>query len=147
MAERKVSVSTVVDATPQQVFDLLADPAMHPVIDGSHHVRKPLEGAPTRLFLGAKFGMSMKIGVPYKITNTVVEFEEGTRIAWKHAGGHVWRWTIAPIDDATKAEVTEEFDWSTARSPQMIELFRYPKQNKAAMEKTLANLPAVLGAN
>jgi hypothetical protein len=32
------------------------------------------------------------MGASYKITNTVVEFEEGERIAWRHLSGHRWRY-------------------------------------------------------
>ena len=32
---------------------------------------------------GSTFGMSMKVGIPYSMTNTVVEFEENRRIAWE----------------------------------------------------------------
>ena len=58
--------------------------------------------------------MSMKKGVPYKITNEVVEFDEPTVIAWRHMGQHVWRYRLRPVDGGT--EVTEEFDWGVARS-------------------------------
>ena len=33
--------------------------------------------------LGSTFGMSMKLGVPYSMTNTVIEFEPDRRIAWQ----------------------------------------------------------------
>ncbi len=36
-------------APPEGIFDLLADPAMHPVIDGSGTVRAALDGNPARL--------------------------------------------------------------------------------------------------
>src|SRR5579885_3482661 len=71
-----VSESRTIAAEPQRLFDLVADPAMHPRIDGSGSVREVREGAPARMSLGAKFGMDMKLGAAYKITNTVVEFDE-----------------------------------------------------------------------
>ena len=49
-----------VPAKPQAIFDLLADPAQHPTIDGSGSVRSSNEDARQRLEMGAKFGMSMK---------------------------------------------------------------------------------------
>jgi hypothetical protein len=57
----------------------------------------------------------MKVGTSYKITNTVVEFEEGERIAWRHFHGHRWRYEFADVDGGT--EVTETFDWSTREGP------------------------------
>jgi hypothetical protein len=37
--------------------------------------------APERLYLGASFGMKMKLITPYYIKNQVVEFEENRSIA------------------------------------------------------------------
>jgi hypothetical protein len=84
-----VSRSTIVPAPAQAIFDLLADPRRHQEIDGSGSIQSAQLDAPERLTLNATFGMKMKIGLPYKITNTVVEFAEGTQIAWRHFGGHV----------------------------------------------------------
>ena len=107
-----VSVERVIAAPPEKIFDVLADPSQHPVIDGSGTVKHTRGEQPERLSLGAKFGMSMKLGVPYGITNTVVEFEDGHRIAWRHIGGHRWRYELAPVDEGTR--VRETYDWSTA---------------------------------
>jgi len=106
MSDYLVSESRVIAADPQAIFDIVADPAMHPVMDGSGTVQAVQESAPPRLELGATFGMDMKLGAPYKITNEVVEFEEGRRIAWKHFNGHVWRYLFEPVDGGTK--VTEQ---------------------------------------
>jgi hypothetical protein len=128
-----------VPADPQAIFDLLADPAKHATIDGSGSVREPTE-APERLSLGAKFGMSMKFGVPYKITNEVVEFDEPNVIAWRHIGRHIWRYRLRPVEGGT--EVTEEFEWGTARSPLALKLSGTPQRNAKAIEATLDRLAA-----
>ena len=82
---RKKSASIIINAPAAVIFDLLANPAMHAVIDGSKSVQSVLK-APTRLSLESRFSMNMKIGVRYRITNLVVEFEEGKVIAWRHLG-------------------------------------------------------------
>ena len=87
--ERKVSVSRTIAAEPSAVFAVLTDPAQHSVIDGSGTVRQP-RGNPERLELGSKFAMDMKMGLPYVIRNTVVEYEPDRLIAWRHWGGHRW---------------------------------------------------------
>ncbi|MFM8847013.1 MAG: SRPBCC family protein [Actinomycetota bacterium] len=133
-----VSVTTKVNATPQQIFDLLADPSKHGEIDGSGSVQNAQSSAPTRLALGAKFGMDMKIGVKYKITNEVVEFDEPRRIAWRHFGGHVWRYILEPVEGGTM--VTEEFDWNTSKSQLMMRVMNYPAKNRQSIEKTLQRL-------
>src|SRR5262245_59000223 len=109
-----VSVSRVIDAPAERIFDLLADPSQHPALDGSGTVRQ-YRGEPQRLKLGARFGMGMHYVVPYRIKNTVVEFEEGRLIAWRHFGGHRWRFELQPNEDGG-TRVTESFDWSTALS-------------------------------
>ena len=134
---RSVSRSVVVPAPAEEVFALLADPRRHPEIDGSGSVRGVLK-APDRLSEGATFGMRMRVGVPYVIQNTVVEFEEGRRIAWRHFGRHVWRYELEPVDGGTR--VTETFDWSNALSPRGIELIGYPARNARAIEQTLERL-------
>jgi hypothetical protein len=137
---KPISVSRVIAAAPQQIFDLLADPKMHPVIDGSGTVQSPRGDNPDRLSLGAKFGMNMRLGVPYPILNTVVEFEEGKRIAWCHPARNVWRYELEPLDGGTK--VTESFDPSGARPGVggFVRVFGFGKRNKAGMEKTLERI-------
>ena len=135
---RIVSRSTIVPAPAQMIFDLLADPRRHSEIDGSGSVQSAQINAPERLSLNATFGMQMKIGLSYKITNTVVEFEEGKTIAWRHFGGHIWRYILEPVDGGTK--VTEQFDWNKSKSPLVLKLRKSPQENAKSMEKTLENL-------
>jgi hypothetical protein len=92
MSDGLVSEERIIAAEPQTLFDIIADPAMHPVIDGSGSVVAVRPGNPPRLSKGATFSMDMKIGATYKIRNAVVEFDEGRRIAWRHFYGHVWRY-------------------------------------------------------
>jgi hypothetical protein len=131
-------VSAVISASPQDIFALLADPAQHATIDGSGSVKSARDEHPARLELGTKFGMEMKVGVPYKITNEVVEFIEGERIAWRHFGGHIWRYIL--VADGTNTCVTEEFDYAHAKSPFFLKLMGYPDKNRKSMEKTLERM-------
>ena len=36
----------------------------------------------------------------------VVEFEEDRRIAWRHYGHHIWRYTLEPTDGGTRREAS-----------------------------------------
>ena len=138
---RQVSGSRVVNATPEQIFDLLADPTRHGEIDGSGMVQQA-RGDSARLEMGSKFGMDMKMGpLPYRISNTVVEFEENRLIAWQHFGKHRWRYELEPVEGGT--QVTETFDYSTAVSPKGIELAGYPKKHCANIDSTLERLAGV----
>ncbi len=139
---RQVSTSRVIAADRQAIFDVLADPAMHPVIDGSGTVRGTRDQAPARLAEGATFGMDMQVGTSYRITNTVVEFAEGERLAWRHFHGHVWRYELRDVEGGT--EVTETFDWSRARSRLGLELAGYPRRNLRAMRATLERLEQLM---
>lgn len=134
---RSVSSSAVVPAPPSAVFDLLADPRRHAEIDGSGTVKGAVRG-PDRLTQGARFGMRMRMGVPYVITSEVVELEPDRRIAWRHLGHHVWRYELEPVDGGTR--VTETFDWGTSRAPKVLELLGYPARNLKGIEGTLARL-------
>ena len=125
--EQNVSASRLINAPAEAIFAVLANPARHAEIDGSGTVRGSRQESPELLTMGSKFGMKMKIGVPYDMRSTVVEFEENKLIAWAHFGKHRWRYELEEVDGGTM--VTETFDWSTARSPKFIELMGYPKKN------------------
>lgn len=139
MAPRQVSDTRVIDAPAAEIFELLADPAKHPLIDGSGTVLAARSTGPRRLKLGDKFGMDMKMGRQYKILNTVVEFEEQRLIAWRHFYGHRWRWQLRDLGDG-RTEVTETFDWSTARIGFLLELVKFPGKNLKSIRATLDRL-------
>lgn len=140
--ERSVSVSRLIDAPADVIFDLLAHPDRHAEIDGSGTVRSSKSEPSTRLAMGSKFGMKMKLGVPYDISNKVVEFEEGKALAWAHFGGHRWRYELEETAEGTM--VTETFDWSTSWMPLFIEMVGYPKSHPENMRKTLERLESVV---
>ena len=147
MSDRLVSASTTIDAPPDVVFAIVADPRQHPRIDGSGSVREIITG-PERLEKGATFGVSMKLfGLPYTISNRVVEFEEDRLIAWRHFGGHRWRYQLDPADGATR--VTETFDYSRYGRPAswVIRALDFPERNRRGIEGTLARLKAAAEAD
>ncbi|MGA1005010.1 MAG: SRPBCC family protein [Ilumatobacteraceae bacterium] len=138
--KKVIQASRLVKATPQQIFELLADPRKHSLIDGSGSVQNARVNAPERLSLGAKFGMDMKIGLPYRITNEVVEFDEPKQIGWRHMGGHIWRYVLEPANGGTM--VTEQFDWTHSKSPIVLKLMGAFDKNEKAIAATLERLAA-----
>lgn len=142
IVDRKVSASTVVAAPPSEVFALLADPHRHHEFDGSGSVRAAVSG-PRRLALGDRFGMQMKITVPYRITNEVVEFEQDRRIAWCHFAKARWRYELESVAGGTR--VTETFDYGVSRFPRAIELARFPEGNRKSIRDTLRRLKTIFG--
>jgi uncharacterized protein YndB with AHSA1/START domain len=144
---RVVSSSIDIAAPAEVVFGILADPRQHPRIDGSGSVRQTVSG-PDRLSRGATFGVDMRLaGVPYRISNRVVEFEDGRLIAWRHFGGHRWRYRLEPVDGGTR--VTESFDYSRYGTPQrlLIEALGFPERNRRGIEGTLRELKSVAEAD
>jgi uncharacterized protein YndB with AHSA1/START domain len=143
VTERKVATTATVHASAERIFALLTDPSKHALIDGSGTVRSANDRQPRRLELGSRFGMDMRLGLPYRVTNKVVEYEPNRLIAWCHFARHRWRWELRPIDENT-TEVTETFDWSTAPLGSVLVLLGYPRRNLKGMEATLRRLADVL---
>jgi hypothetical protein len=147
MGESVVSVQRMIKATAASIFAIVADAARHPEIDGSGSVKAAKDDAPEHLVLGSTFEMSMKVGVPYTMKNTVIEFEQDRRIAWQTVlagplgrvfGGRIWRYELEDTPGGTM--VTET--WDITRDKQRFLLKRGPvsAQTTAAMTKTLARL-------
>lgn len=134
-----------IEAPAQRIFDLLADPRRHAEFDGSGTVRAQVSG-PDRLSLGSGFGMSMRIVLPYRISNVVVEFDEGRRIAWRHAARHRWRYELTPVDSGEATIVTETFDARGALFPPGLMLGDVYGKNAVAMARTLVRLKALAEA-
>ena len=97
-------------ASPSTIFAILSNPRRHKEIDGSSTITSNISG-PEKLQLGSKFGMQMRLGINYRITNKVVEFRENELIAWRHVGRWVWRYELKAIGP-NLTEVTETFDGS-----------------------------------
>ena len=141
----------VVKAPAQEIFELLATPERHSEFDGSGSVQGTASG-PQRLGLGDEFGMRMRKGAPYTTRNTVVEFEEGRRIAWRTAtkvgdrllfGGQVWRYELTDRGDGTTL-VKESFDLSNARPAAALDALSGGSAQKG-MISTLENLARHFG--
>jgi len=81
-------------------------------------------------------------GVPYRVTNTVVEFEEDRLIAWRHFHRHVWRWELEPaeLDGRAGTRVTETFDWARSPFAYGIERLGWPARNARSIAATLRRL-------
>jgi uncharacterized protein YndB with AHSA1/START domain len=143
-----VSVERLIAAPADRIFELLADPSRHHDIDGSGNVRDAKE-SPPRLSMGAQFGMSMHLGMNYSMTNEVIEFDDGKRIAWqtrpngiqgRFFGGRIWRYELEPADSGTL--VRESWDISQEKGPikGLLGIGRSKDHTRAAMEKTLVNI-------
>jgi uncharacterized protein YndB with AHSA1/START domain len=147
--ENSETVERVIPAPPEKIFDLLADPSRHRDIDGSGSVREAKD-TPQRVRLGDTFGMSMKMGFPYSMVSTVVEFEDNRRIAWQTlppigkslAGGRIWRYELEPVAGGTR--VRETWDISQEKVKAVVRPAR--KKTRKNMEKTLERIEQIVTA-
>jgi uncharacterized protein YndB with AHSA1/START domain len=147
-----VTVERVIPAPAEAIFDLLADPARHRDIDGSGTVQGA-KGETGRLGLGRSFGMSMRLGIPYSMVSTVVEFDENRRIAWqtrgptalgRRVGGRIWRYELEPAGAGTS--VRESWDISQEKGPvkYVLRTGRAKDHTRKAMERTLENIASLV---
>jgi len=145
-----VSVDRVIAAPPATLFGVVADATRHPEFDGSGQLVQAKEGASQHLTLGSTFGMSMKMGVPYTVTNTVIEFEQDRRIAWqtvlagplgRFLGGRIWRYELEPVEGGTK--VTESWDLSQDKQAFFLKNPKIGQHTAASMSKSLDRLAEI----
>ncbi len=145
-----VSVDRVIAAPPAALFAVVADATRHPEFDGSGQLVQAKEGASQHLTLGSTFGMSMKLGVPYTVTNTVIEFEQDRRIAWqtvlagplgRFLGGRIWRYELEPVEGGTK--VTESWDLSQDKQAFFLKNPKIGQHTAASMSKSLDRLAEI----
>ena len=147
MAASVVSVKRVIKAPPSAIFAIISDVSRHPEIDGSGSVVGTKPGAPQELALGTTFGMSMKLGLPYSMSNRVIEYEPDRRLAWqttlsgplgRFIGGRIWRYELESVDGGTK--VTETWDITQDKQGFLLKYGPVASQTAQSMTKTLKRL-------
>ncbi|MDX6277400.1 MAG: hypothetical protein QOJ72_1528 [Nocardioidaceae bacterium] len=149
MTADTISVERTIAARPEHIFALISDAGKHSSIDGSGTVRGT-EQESEPLELGSTFGMSMHLGVGYKTSNTVIEFEQDRRIAWQTTGfggligGRIWRYELTPIEDGTL--VRETWDVSKDKQKFFLKRSRMAPAAKVGMRKTLERIAETLEA-
>jgi len=143
------TVERVIPASPEVIFDLLADPSRHCEIDGSGTVRDA-KGEPQRLELGSRFSVSMKMGIPYSMASTVVEFEDNRLIAWQTrgptrlgawAGGRIWRYEIEPVDGGSLVRESWDISQESALTKPLVR--KGATKTRENMAKTLARIESI----
>jgi uncharacterized protein YndB with AHSA1/START domain len=112
--ERIISATRAMSASAERIFDLIADPSLQPSWDGNNNLASAAPGQRVRQ-VGDVFKTTLTGGVVRE--NHVVEFIEGSQIAWcpaepgKQPPGHLWRWKLEPIN-STLTNVTHTYDWT-----------------------------------
>ncbi|MET0143533.1 MAG: SRPBCC family protein [Ilumatobacteraceae bacterium] len=150
-AERMTATRTV-QATPDAVFAVLADPATHPAIDGTGWVRESLDAVPLTE-AGQVFRMAMyhenHPDKDYEMANRVEVFDPPRAIAWKPGqespetgdlgfGGWFWRYDLA-ASGPSQTTVALTYDWS-AVPPPVREFIQFPPFGQDHLESSLQHL-------
>ena len=132
-----VSASREIVASPERIFELIADPAEQPRWDGNDNLAWAPAGQRVRR-KGDVFTMTLSRGSIRE--NHVTEFEEGRRIAWMPAEpgqqrpGHLWRWELEPAGPS-RIRVTCTYDWT-----QLSDENRLPRARATTADRLRASL-------
>lgn len=153
-ATEVMSVARHVDASPEAVFRVLADPGRHAAIDGTGWVREPLDdGAISGA--GQVFGMGMfhsnHPDGDYRMHNRVEVFDPPRALAWQPGqygpdgeigyGGWIWRYDLEPAGGGTRVTLT--YDWSAV--PAFLrEHISFPPFGEEHLTRSLDNLAALV---
>ena len=157
MEAEQVTASTTIEATPEAVFKVLADPASHAAIDGTGWVQASLD-ADRIIAAGQVFRMAMyhpnHPDGHYRIANLVEVFDEPRAIGWKPGtesadtgelsfGGWTWRYDLEPTGP-TRTTVTLTYDWS-AVGPEVREYLQFPAFGPDHLDRSLQHLSELVG--
>ncbi len=157
MADDTVNATTVIDASAEAVFAVLADPAKHAAIDGTGWVRGSLDDQPLTA-AGQIFRMSMyhpnHPDGHYRMANRVQLFDPPRTVSWEpgnEAGdgtlsfpGWTWRYDLTPAGSAGTM-ITLTYDWSAV--PDSIrEQIGFPPFPPEHLSNSLAHLKELVGS-
>ena len=141
-----MEVSRTIEAPPEAVFAVLADPIGHVAIDASGMLMDAT--GPKVTGVGDEFVVHMDrealgdrpLG-RYDVTVHIETLEENREIAWSIVGvtrpplGHVYGYRLEPVDDGTL--VTSYYDWSAVRAEWQD---RFPIIPESSLRNTLGVL-------
>jgi hypothetical protein len=151
METESVHASTTIEATPEAVFAVLADPSAHAAIDGTGWISGAVDSEHIAA-VGQVFRMAMYHELHpdknYEIANRVEVFDEPRVIAWQPssespdgeltAGGWVWRYDLE-ADGPSHTQVTLTYDWS-AVGPEVREHLSFPPFPSDHLDNSLQHL-------
>jgi hypothetical protein len=158
METERVSASTTIEAAPEAVFAVVADPSAHADIDGTGWVHGSMDGDRITA-AGQVFRMAMyhenHPDKHYKIANLVEVFDEPRAIAWQPGtespetgelsfGGWIWRYDLEATGPS-QTTVTLTYDWS-AVPPHVREYLQFPPFGPEHLDNSLQHLSDLIGS-
>lgn len=96
-------------------------------------------------------GRKETLFLPYRTTNTVIEYESDRRIAWQTygmgglVGGRIWRYELeAAPEGAAGTLVRETWDVSQEKNKRMVISGSMPQRTEQGMAATLERIASLL---
>ncbi|WP_409484559.1 SRPBCC family protein [Arsenicicoccus dermatophilus] len=145
--DKKISVQRTIDASAQEIFDVLTLPSRHAQIDGSGTVRSDSK-ADRITATGQTFTMNMHaehMGGDYQTDNHVTGYLDNKMVAWQTAPagtepkGWEWLWELES-QGAGSTLVTLTYDWSKVTDKQLLQRVTFPMISKDQLEDSLSRL-------
>ena len=153
MQKRASQATVAVAASPDQVFELLTDPARHTEFDATGMVGS--SASPAKLtHVGQIFVMNMTYRDDdhiehYQSDNHVCALEPGRAIAWATATrsgeplGWLWRYDLEAVAEGTAVTLT--YDW-TSTPAENVSRFGVPLVDTDGLARSLQLLSQACGA-
>lgn len=143
----QITVSRTIDASADQLFEVLSNPERHAELDGSGFVLGD-EKSDRITATGQVFTMNMTgdhMGGDYQTDNHVTGYDPNKMLAWKTAPAGVeppgweWLWQLdAQGPDSTEVSVT--YDWSKVTDKDLLKKLSFPLVPESALEASLGHL-------
>lgn len=154
MSENSISVSRLIDAPAEEIFEILTLPAKHPSLDASGTV---ISGTDQRIQnVGDVFVMNMHaemMGGDYKTENHVTGLDPNKLIAWKPCpegttvedNGWEWVYELQP-EGSDSTTVTLTYSWEHA-NPKVTKKISFPLFGEKVLEESLERLASTVAGS
>jgi len=154
MSEKSITVSRLIDAPAEEIFEILTLPAKHPSLDASGTV---ISGTDQRIQnVGDVFVMNMHaemMGGDYKTENHVTGLDPNKLIAWKPCpegtsvedNGWEWVYELQP-EGSDSTTVTLAYSWEHA-NPKVTKKISFPLFGEKVLEESLERLASTVAGS
>ena len=154
MSEKSITVSRVIDAPAEEIFEVLTLPAKHPSLDASGTV---VSGTDQRIQnVGDVFVMNMHaemMGGDYKTENHVTGLDPNKLIAWKPCpegttvedNGWEWVYELQP-EGSDSTTVTLTYSWEHS-NPKVTKKISFPLFGEKVLEESLERLASTVAGS
>ena len=154
MSEKSITVSRLIDAPAEEIFEILTLPAKHPSLDASGTV---ISGTDQRIQnVGDVFVMNMHaemMGGDYKTENPVARPDPNNLLAWKPCpegtsvedNGWEWVYELQP-EGSDSTTVTLTYSWEHA-NPKVTKKISFPLFGEKVLEESLERLASTVAGS